>query len=203
MKNRILKFGILGLLTFVAVSFAERPVAPVYKVNPKESSLSWKGKKVTGEHTGNINLASGALVWDGKTLKGGNFDIDVTSITITDLTDAGSNAKLLGHLKSDDFFGVEKFPKASFVITSVTAKEDHNYAVKGKLTIKGITNDVEFPAQVKAEGKKISATAKIIVDRTKYNIKFRSANFFENLGDKAIEDDFELDVKLVASSDGV
>jgi polyisoprenoid-binding protein YceI len=203
MKNRILKIGVLSLLAFAAVSFAERPTAQEYKVNPKESSLNWKGKKVTGEHTGNINLASGSLTWDGKTLKGGNFDIDVTSITVTDLTDPGSNAKLLGHLKSDDFFGVEKFPKASFIITSVVAKGDNNYAVKGKLTIKGITNDVEFPAQVKAEGKKILATAKILVDRTKYNIKFRSANFFENLGDKAIADDFELDVKLVASSDGV
>ncbi len=203
MKNRILKISALSLLAVVAVSFAERPTAEAYKVNPKESSLSWKGKKVTGEHTGNINLASGSLTWDGKTLKGGNFDIDVTSITVTDLTDAGSNAKLLGHLKSDDFFGVEKFPKASFIITSAVAKGDNNYAVKGKLTIKGITNDVEFPAQVKAEGKKVSATAKILVDRTKYNIKFRSANFFENLGDKAIADDFELDVKLVASSDGV
>ena len=203
MKNRILKISALSLLAVVAVSFAERPTAEAYKVNPKESSLSWKGKKVTGEHTGNINLASGSLTWDGKTLKGGNFDIDVTSITVTDLTDAGSNAKLLGHLKSDDFFGVEKFPKASFIITSAVAKGDNNYAVKGKLTIKGITNDVEFPAQVKAEGKKVSATAKILVDRTKYNIKFRSAKFFENLGDKAIADDFELDVKLVASSDGV
>ncbi|SHI03178.1 Polyisoprenoid-binding protein YceI [Chryseolinea serpens] len=204
MRNKLFKFGALGVMAFAAFSFAERPAVQAYKVNPKESSLQWKGKKVTGEHSGKINLASGSLNWDGKTLKGGNFDIDVTSITVTDITDAETNAKLLGHLKSDDFFGVEKFPKASFVITSATPTGDNSYLVKGKLTIKSIVNDVEFPAQVKAEGKKVTATAKITVDRTKYDIKFRSTNFFENLGDKAIANDFELDVKLVASSsDGV
>lgn len=197
----MLKFFAMIVVASVAVAFTA-PAPQVYKVNPKESVLTWTGKKVTGQHNGNVAISAGSLTWDGKTLKDGSFDIDLSTITVTDITDADTNAKLVGHLKSDDFFAVAKSPKATFVITSVTPK-DGKYLVKGNLTIKGITNETEFPATVKADGKKLTAEAKIIVDRTKYDIKFRSTNFFENLGDKAISNDFELDVKLVATVPGV
>jgi polyisoprenoid-binding protein YceI len=98
------------------------------------------------------------------------------------------------------FFAVEKFGKANFNITSVQSTGSGTYDVKGKLTIKGITNEISFPATVKQEGNKVIANAKIIVDRTKYDIKFRSKSFFENLGDKTIYDDFELNVQLVANN---
>ncbi len=136
---------------------------------------------------------------DGDKLKGGSFVFDVKNLTVTDVKDADMNGKLTGHLKSADFFAVESHPEAKFVITSVAPKGAGAYDVTGKLTIKGITNDVTFPATVKSEGGKITADAKIVVDRTKYDIKFRSTNFFENLGDKAIHNDFTLDVSLVAN----
>jgi polyisoprenoid-binding protein YceI len=175
-------------------------VATVYSVDNSQSSLSWTAKKVTGSHTGTISVASGKLELDNNVLKGGNFQLDARSITVTDIKDAGMNGKLLGHLKSDDFFAVEKHPSASFVITSATAKGGGNYDVTGNLTIKGITKAISFPATVTVAGGKATAKATIKVDRTKFDIKYRSNNFFENLGDKAIYDDFELDVTLVANA---
>jgi polyisoprenoid-binding protein YceI len=173
--------------------------ASVYKVDAAQSKLTWLAKKVTGEHTGAINVSTGALNVDNNVLKGGSFELDTKTITVTDITDAESNAKLLGHLKSDDFFAVDKFDKAKFVITSATTKGGGVYQIKGNLTIKGITNEVSFPANVKIDNSKLLATAKIIVDRTKFDIKFRSKSFFENLGDKTIYDDFELNIQLTAN----
>jgi polyisoprenoid-binding protein YceI len=168
-------------------------------VDTKSSTVVWGAKKVTGTHAGTVPLTSGSLIVDNDKLKGGNFVIDVKSLVVTDVTDKDMNGKLTGHLKSDDFFSVEKHPQAKLVISSVKPKGGNAYDVTGKLTIKGITEDVTFPATVKADSKKITASAKVTVDRTKYDIKFRSANFFENLGDKAIDNDFTLDVNLVAN----
>ena len=168
-------------------------------VDTKNSTVVWGAKKVTGTHAGNVPISSGSLILDGDKLKGGTFVLDMKNLTVTDVKDADMNGKLTGHLKNADFFAVEAHPQAKFVITSVTPKGAGAYDVTGKLTIKGITSDIKFPATVKSEGKKVTADAKITVDRTKYDIKFRSSNFFENLGDKAIDNDFTLDVNLVAN----
>ncbi len=199
MKTKLIINSILSL-TIISTLFAFilPPAAVKFKVDTKASTLVWTGKKFTGQHSGNILLSSGEIATEGKTVKQGNFDIDVTSLTVTDIKDPASNAKLVGHLKNDDFFGAEQFPKASFVISSVTPKAGDEYTVKGKLTLKGITNDIEFPATIKNDGKKLTAVAKIVVDRSKYNIKFKSPSFFENLGDGVIYDEFELDLNLVA-----
>ena len=168
-------------------------------VDTKNSTVVWGAKKVTGTHAGNVPISSGSLILDGDKLKGGTFVLDMKNLTVTDVKDADMNGKLTGHLKNADFFAVDAHPQAKFVISTVTPKGAGTYDVTGKLTIKGITSDVSFPATVKSEGKKVLADAKITVDRTKYDIKFRSSNFFENLGDKAIHNDFTLDVNLVAN----
>jgi len=170
-----------------------------YKVDTQKSTLVWTGKKVTGEHKGNIPVSTGTLVVADNKLKGGNFELNVAGLTVTDITDPTGNGKLVGHLKNDDFFSTDKFPKATFAITSVTSKGGDNYDIAGNLTIKGITNPVTFPAVVKTDAKSLIATGVVTVNRTKFDIKFKSASFFENLGDKAIYDDFTLDVKLVAT----
>ena len=115
----------------------------------------------------------------------------MTSITSTDLKGPPAN-KLLGHLKSDDFFGVETFPTAELDITKVT-KTDTGYNVTANLTIKGTSKPVTFDTVVTKEG----ATAEIVIDRTEYGVKYGSGKFFENLGNKAIYDDFTLNVNLV------
>jgi polyisoprenoid-binding protein YceI len=142
----------------------ETPVSKLvnYKVSPEQSKLTWLAKKVTGEHSGTINVTSGSLALDNKVLKGGSFELDTKTIAVTDLTDKETNAKLLGHLKSDDFFAVEKFGKANFNITSVQSTGAGTYDVKGKLTIKGITNEISFPATVKQEGTKVSPMQKLL-----------------------------------------
>lgn len=168
-----------------------------YKVDSAQSKVIWVGKKVTGEHTGNITISDGTIVTDGKKVTGGTFNIDMTSITCTDLKD-GMDQKLVGHLKSDDFFSVEKHPRSTLVIKSATQEGNEKYNIKADLTIKGITNPIEFPAFIKVSKNLIAAKAEIIVDRTKYDIKYRSKNFAENIGDKAIDDNFIMNIDLVA-----
>jgi polyisoprenoid-binding protein YceI len=189
---------IAGLLITITTAFSPKATEN-FKVDGGKSTITWVGKKVTGEHSGNIKIKSGTVVTEGKKLKGGSFIIDMNSMTCTDLTDPDYNSKFIGHLKSDDFFSTEKFPEAKLDITSVTPVKDNNYTVKGNLTIKGVTKPVEFPATVTSDSKTVKANADITVDRTKYDIKYGSGTFFDNLGDKAIEDNFTLKVQLVAS----
>ncbi|WP_090157009.1 YceI family protein [Dyadobacter soli] len=191
--------GLLFNVAAIADGPGKNAADKTLKVDPKASTVNWGAKKVTGTHAGTVPLESGTLIVDNDKLKGGSFVADIKSLVVTDVTDKEMNGKLTNHLKSDDFFSVEKHPQAKLVIATVTPKGGNAYDVTGKLTIKGITQDVKFPATVTADAKKVTANAKVAIDRTKYDIKFRSTNFFENLGDKAIDNDFTLDVNLVAN----
>ncbi|WP_207435597.1 YceI family protein [Sabulibacter ruber] len=197
LRNTVL----LALVALVTFAFAGKGVN--YKVVTNQSKVNWRGTKVTGEHSGAINVAEGTLNSDGKNIYGGTFTIDMNSITCTDITDAKMNGNLVGHLKSDDFFSTAKYPKSTLVITKVTPKGKGQYQFTGDLTIKGIKNQVQFPATVSFAGNQIKAKANITVDRTKYDIKYGSGSFFDNLGDKAISNEFELKVDLVAQKDAV
>jgi polyisoprenoid-binding protein YceI len=190
-----------------AVTAATEVAAPAkartYNVETSKSEVKWNAKKVTGEHYGDITLKSGQLQVDKNKVTGGTFVIDMTSLTVEDIKDAGSNGKLVGHLKSDDFFGVDKHQTATFTITEVSpiakaAAGQPNHNVKGNLTIKGITNPVSFPATITVKDGIATAKADVTVDRTKYDIRYRSNNFFENLGDKAIYDEFTVSLNVTA-----
>ena len=182
-------------LAFVGFAFTTAPKATTFKVDTQKSIILWNGKKVTGEHSGTIKLAGGTLSLSGTNLTQGSFTIDMTTITSTD----GAGARLEGHLKADDFFGVEKFPTANFVITKVTPAAG-KLTVSGNLTIKGITKALSFPATLAVKGNSLTAVAKgVKVDRTKYDIRYGSKSFFDSIGDKAIDDEFTLDITLVAS----
>tara|TARA_R110002124_G_scaffold26678_1_gene95912 strand:- start:831 stop:1436 length:606 start_codon:yes stop_codon:yes gene_type:complete len=198
-KTLVLLLSGLMISASVFASTEDTKKEKTVKIDAQNSKIEWHAKKVTGTHTGTVPVNSGTLILDNNKLKGGSFLIDVKELVVTDVKDDNMNGKLTGHLKSDDFFSVEKNPQAKLVITGVTPTTGDGYEVTGALTIKGITNTVKFPATVKTVGKKVTADAKVTVDRTKYDIKFRSSNFFENLGDKAIMDDFTLDVSLVAA----
>ncbi|MBC5991911.1 YceI family protein [Pontibacter cellulosilyticus] len=175
--------------------------ASTLRVNTENSTMKWNAKKVGGEHYGSIKLSEGTLQVNGNKLVGGNFNIDMSTIVVEDITRAESNKRLTDHLKSEDFFSVEKFGKSTFNITKAApiakAKAGGpNYIITGDLTIKGITHPVTFPAVVKINGKSAEAEAKIVVDRIKYDIKYRSS-FIGTAADKIIDDTFTLDVKLV------
>ena len=122
----------------------------------------------------------------------------MTSITAED-TKGEWGAKLEGHLKADDFFGVDKNPKSTLVLKSLTAKGGNNFDVKADLTIKGTTSEVNFPATIVVSATDVKATASFKIDRTKFGLKYGSGSFFDNLGDKAIDNDFMVDVNIVAA----
>jgi polyisoprenoid-binding protein YceI len=166
-------------------------------INKTESTVSWKAAKVTGEHYGKVAISDAKLDYENGRIQGGSFEINMTTITVEDIKDANSNKRLVDHLKSDDFFSVEKFNKSSMTITEAKTSNGKDYEIKGNLIIKGISNPVTFPAKVTGEGNKVIATGKITFDRTKYDIKYRSGNYFENLADRLIYDEVTLDVKLV------
>jgi len=181
----------LALLAFVAVS-TMTVSAQTKKIDAAKSDIHWVGKKVTGQHEGTVNFKDGSLVFKGADVKGGKFTVDMNSMTATDLS-GEYQGKLNGHLKSDDFFGTEKFPTSTLTFKKVAKKSAGVYTVTADLTIKGKTNPVTFDLTVKGN----TASAKLVVDRTKYDIKYGSGSFFDNLGDKAIYDNFDLTVNLV------
>lgn len=172
-----------------------------YKIDTNASELTWLAKKVTGQHNGTIKIKDGALDASNNKLTGGSFTIDMTTIVCTDLEDEKWNKKLVGHLKSGDFFGVEEHNTASFAITKAESKKSDggNYQITGDLTIKNITNEVTFPAQVEFKDGKVTAIATIIFDRSKFDIRYGSNSFFDNLGDKTIYDDVEIGVNLTTA----
>lgn len=183
-----MKSTLVLILAFAATSFT---VLTEKNVDVQNSNITWKGHKVTGEHEGHITLENGVLTFDDKNqLTGGSFLMDMSTLTVTDL-EGEMKGKLEGHLKSDDFFSTDKHTTASFVMTNVTGKNG-TYKVTGDLTIKGITKPNTFDMKVSGN----TATADLKVDRTQYDIKFRSSSFFDGLKDKAIYDDFELFVNL-------
>lgn len=163
------------------------------KINVEKSKITWIGKKVTGQHDGTLNFSSGTLVFDGGKLKGGSFEVDMTSITVADLQAGKGKEKLEGHLKADDFFGVDKFSTSTLEFKTIAAKGGDVYTVTADLTIKGKTLPVTFDLAIGTG----TARTSFKVDRTKYDIKYGSGSFFDNLGDKAIDDNFELTVTLV------
>ncbi|WP_037320116.1 YceI family protein [Salegentibacter sp. Hel_I_6] len=176
---------IVSLLSFTNVNAQEK------KIDVKESSVQWEGEKVTGSHYGTIDFKEGHFIVEDNEPKGGEFVIDMTSITVTDL-EGEDKGKLEGHLKSDDFFGVQKYPNSKLVITSVAKKSDNTFGVVGDLTIKEDTHSVTFDL----DWSKNSASTELTIDRSKYNVRYGSGSFFDNLGDKTIYDNFELDVEL-------
>ncbi len=170
-------------------------------VIPASSSLMWEGKKVTGKHNGSVKIKTGDVFVDNGKITGGSFDIDFTTIDVLDIKDAEMNAKLVNHLKSDDFFSAGSHPVGKFVISSaepMTDDKGHNMKINGSLTIKGITNPVSFPAKVNIADGKLNAVADFKIDRTLWDIKFRSGKFYENLGDNLISDDFDIKLNIVA-----
>jgi polyisoprenoid-binding protein YceI len=182
----------LALAFFTAGIYATEPVAEKkVEVKANESTVAWKAYKVTGSHTGTVDLKSGGLVFDNGILKGGEFIVDMTSITCTDL-EGEYKQKLEGHLKSDDFFSVASYETAKLVFTNSKPTGKNSYEVTGELTIKGITKPVTFDVSV--YGSKATATLKI--DRAQYDVRFGSGSFFDNLGDKTIYDEFDLVVDL-------
>ena len=195
------KLSIITALGLGAIFMSFGPILKSEKltIKPESSKIEWYAEKVTGKHNGLVNLKSGSVdVADGQ-LKGGSFIIDMTSIKVTDLEGEYAQ-KLEGHLKSPDFFGTTDHETAEFTITGVkpTTAGEYNTAINGTLTMKGISHPISFPAKVETADGKFAAYGEMVVDRSKYDVKYGSNSFFDNLGDKAIYDEFTMKVSLGA-----
>ena len=163
-----------------------------YTINPDQSIIVWTGREVTtSKHFGNIYFASGQFEVKRGLISSGEFVVDMTTIDNQDLPEE-RRGRLEAHLKSDDFFSVESHPTALLSILSSESVADGKWMVSGELTIKTFTHPVEFEMSNSNDGWK----ANLVFDRSKYEVKFRSGSFFENLGDKLIYDDIELAINL-------
>ncbi|WP_117879302.1 YceI family protein [Aureibaculum luteum] len=173
--------------------------AAVYKADIDGSILAWKGAKLTGTHNGTIKMSEGSFtVEDGK-LVGGNFIVDMNSITVLDIEDAEKNGNLTGHLKSEDFFDVENHGNSAFAITGVEEKDGKTF-VKGNLTVKNIKKNIEFPAVITVSDTEVSLKSEpFTIDRTEWDIKYKSGKFADLAKDKLIEDNIELQVEVKAT----
>lgn len=212
MKRRYFLFSVfcafLVLMSYTQIKAGtplSDPIITTYTVLSDGSYLNWKVAKIGGQHDGQIKFSSGTITLTDSFLTNASFTIDMNSISCIDIEDKEKNQRLVSHLKSTDFFDVENYPTSTFTTTDIVRygklKEDgpEVYKLKGEMTIKGITKPVKLKAKVYLyTGASISAIAKFEIDRSEFDIQYGSGSFFENLGDKLIEDEIDMYVSLVA-----
>ena len=199
-------FAVASLGTVSANYFPQLEVAAkaaTYKLQPQLSTLGWEGAAVTHGHVGTIQFTSGELTVQGSNITGGLVTVDMKTIKATDIKDDETQAKFVGHMGGEDFFMSGTYPTATFKITSVTpikgAKADANNAtLSGDMTIKGVTNRISFPAKVGVKNGVAAASGEVVIDRTKFGLKYGSKSFFTSIGDKAINDEFTLKFNVIA-----
>ena len=199
-----MKKAILAL--FVAIASVAAVQAQLadgkYILDFNKSSIVWSAKKVTGSgHTGTVRVSSGVIYVKGNAGITGKVKIDMNAMVITDISDAGTNANFLNHLKAEDFFNTVVFPDAMFEVTSVQVAKGNNgttHNVNGNMTIKGITKALSFPAKITGGGNQVFVEGSVGVDRSQFDVKYGSSTFFDSLGDKAINNDIRLTFNLVA-----
>lgn len=219
MKKNIFTFAFITLISFTSckkeastettstdVITESAEVTGTFPVDTMNSTISWVGSKPTGKHTGTIAIKDGNFkVTDGK-VSGGSFTLDMTSITVTDLTEETGKSDLETHLKGtgdkaaeDHFFNTTKFPTSNFKINSVT-EINGAYMVNGTLTIKDIAKEITFPAEIVVTNDEISLISDPFkIDRTLWGVNYASKSLFDNLKDKFVDDEMELTVKVKAA----
>jgi len=189
----------MALSLMATQAFAAKTTTTKVTIDPVKSSVVWIGKKVTGEHSGNVNLKEGNLTVENDRLVGGEFELDMATISNSDLSDSEWNKKLVDHLKHEDFFNVEKYKTAKLKIKNVILGKGGHYDVMGDLTIRGVTKPVLFKAELEKEkDASYKATSEIVFNRADYGLKYNSGKFFDpkTLGDKLIYDDVTVKVTL-------
>ena len=186
MSNFTKFIGVLFILVNTSL-FAQE-----FSIELEKSNIQWKGAKLTGAHTGSIKFQEGNIVLKDGKLVGGKFIVDMKTINNDDLSGRSKN-RLVNHLKSDDFFGVDQHPTSTLIFKELNLVDSNQYNIIADLTIKGITQPVEFVVNIDDR----QGSAKLVIDRSKYNVRYGSKSFFDNLGDKVINDEFEITVNVV------
>ena len=169
-----------------------------FKISPEKSTIEWLGEKVTGAHSGYINLQSAFFLIEDEKFVGGEFIIDMNSIKCTDIENRTYASKLEEHLKDPDFFNSSEYPTSNFKISNIIF-DGTSYMITGNITIKEITQQITFPAKFENDGDIFHANATLKIDRTKHDIKYGSGSFFDDLGNRMIYDEFTLKIHLQGS----
>ncbi len=196
-----MKAFFLSAALLTTTAFAQnKPMTTTYTVDTEKTTVTYTGKKVTGQHTGTVKVKSGNLVFTGPELTGGEIIVDMNSLTNTDLAgDVETQNKFLTHMKSPDFFDTAKYPESKLVIKK-TKMAGKDLEVTGDLTMIGQTKPVTFKVtEWKWTDKEVTGKSRITIDRTQYGLKYGSSSFFKSLGDKAIHNEFTLDIVLRAT----
>ncbi len=189
-------FGALAICSLVSGVFAQEQMYTAVK-----HDLEWEGKKVSGSHNGKVGLSKGWLKKDGDKIVDGWFEVDLKTMTCEDLKAPEWNKKLIDHLFSDDFFSVESHPMATLKVNEAIPKAGDKWVFNTDLTIKGITHPLIFEAELETKDGNLEFDADLVIDRTKYEIRYGSGSFFKGLGDKLIYDNFEVDMEVVLAAD--
>ena len=169
-----------------------------FQISQENSTIEWVGEKVSGAHSGYINLQNAFFLFEEEKFVGGEFNIDMNSIKCTDIENPKYAAKLEEHLKDPDFFNSSKYPIANFKISNIIF-DGTSYMITGDITIKEISQEITFPAQFENDADLFYANATLKIDRTKHDIKYGSGSFFDDLGDRMIYDEFTLKIHLQGS----
>ena len=226
-----LKFLLLGLLGFFACTNApesdeaktteakdvnENKAGQKWNINISESKIEWIGTKVSGYHTGTVPLKSGEIYVKNNEVSGGKFVMDIAHLTVSGPkgSDTSANNKLLGHLKSADFFDVATHPEGTFELTGVKPYKgdaikdtndvrqeeineykvtDPTHLVSGNLTLKGVTKNIEFPARITVSGDTAEAIAKFNINRKDWEI------VYPGKPDDLIRDEIHLGISIKAA----
>lgn len=206
----ISRFILTALLSVsvVAQAAADKKAAPAapkaieMKIDAAASKIEWAGtKKIGSGHTGLIAVKEGAVKMEGSKLTGGEIVIDMSKIAVTDIpATEKDNAKLVGHLSSEDFFDAKKFSTAKLAIKSSKEIAPGKLEVTADLTIKDVTKPITFPVEVKTDKGMTTAMGKLSVNRTEFGIKYGSGNFFKLAADRVINDNFDLTFNLTAKN---
>lgn len=167
-------------------------------LDKERSRLKWKGEKLGGFHTGFVEFESGQIYFDGKSVSSGSLIMKMETIVCTDIKSEKYNQKLIRHLKGEDFFNTDKFKYASLeVLDFRNGKEQNTGWITGMLTIKEISHEVDFPVSFELKNNSWVFQGETSIDRSKYQIRYKSPSFFNNLGDGLIYDEFKLEFYLV------
>lgn len=221
MKKNLLK---TSLFTFAVLAFvscknnenqadvseaqevAEVEMAATYNADTAASVVEWIGSKPTGTHHGTVQLQDGTFMVKDGSIAGGTFMIDMNTITDLDL-EGDMKSNLEAHLKGTvegkegDFFNVTQYPTATFEITEVKEQEGKTM-VSGNLTMKEKTHNVTFPATISMNGDVVQLESETFsIDRTLWDVNYGSKSVFDNLGDKFINDEIELTIKVTANKE--
>ncbi len=193
-----LLLAVVFAVSSIGAMAQNKPMTGSYNLDPAATKIVYVGKKVTGQHTGNVTAKSGNITVQGEEITAGEIVVDMNSLTSSDITDAETNGKYVGHMKSPDFFDTAKFPESKLVIKN-SKKTAKGLEATGDLTMLGQTKPVSFViTDFKKTDSVVTGKSNLTLNRTQWGLKYGSGSFFKGLGDKAINDDFTLAIDLTA-----